>query len=88
MVGKGKDHSRQSEVENRHAAGMGSMGREDPVSNAADQALDIDTGGAGSDNSVIPEAAMNSGSIDIGEKEHAQDEERGDDDRKGEGVTV
>ena len=34
-----------------------SMGREDPVSDAAEQASTVDTGGAGSDQLVVLEAA-------------------------------
>ena len=84
--GESEDQRPSPEVENRHVSGMGSMGREDSVSGAAEQASTVDTGGAGSAQLVMPQASMCSGGSDSDETEHAQDDESGDDDRKGKGV--
>ena len=74
-------------MENRHESGMGSMGRVNSVSGAVEKASTVDTGGAGSAQLVIPQASMCSGSSDRDEKrEHAQDDESGDDDAKGKRV--
>ena len=59
------------------------MGREDFVSDAAEQASTVDTGGEGSDQLVIPESSVCSGSSDSGAQEQAQDDESGDGDLKG-----
>ena len=55
------------------------------VSGAAEKAS-TEEGGAGSAQLVIPQASMCSGSSDSDEKEHAQDDESGDDDPEGKGV--
>ena len=73
-------------MENRHASGTGSMGREDSGSGAAEKASTVDTGGVGRAQLVIPQASMCAGSSDSDEREHAQDDESGDDDPKGNGV--
>ena len=54
--GESEDQRPSPEVENRHASGTGSMGREDSGSGAAEKASTVDTGGAGSAQLVIPQA--------------------------------
>ena len=56
------------------------------VSGAAEKASTVDAGWAGSAQLVIPQASMCSAGSDSAEKEHAQDDEGGDDDPKGQGV--
>ena len=53
-----EDQRTSPEVENRHASGMGSMGREDSGSGAAEKASTVDTEGVGRAQLVIPQASM------------------------------
>ena len=87
--GESEDQRPSLEVENRHASGTGSLGREDSGSGAAEKASNVDTEGVGRAPLVIPQPSMcseSSESSDSDEIEHAQDDESGDDDPKGKGV--
>ena len=60
--------------------------REDSASVAAEKASTVETSAAGGAQLFIPQASMCSRSSDRDEKEHAQDDESGDDAPEGTGV--